>query len=91
MSVKLVTYDISDTDQRNACREAIKQYEYIEIGESDYLIHSDESCSDIKSALMQFLDNKSDNDELFVCTITKDEWSSFHIGVTKRNWISRNT
>jgi CRISPR-associated endonuclease Cas2 len=88
MSVKLITYDISDNENRRKCREAIEEYEYINIGGSDYLVSSTKNCTEHVNELKKFIDTATD--ELFVSKVYTKRWAAYGLGRTKEKWIEDN-
>ncbi|HOQ14071.1 MAG TPA: CRISPR-associated protein Cas2 [Bacillota bacterium] len=69
MTSKIITYDLRKPGRNyNSLYEAIKSYPYwAHITESTWLIKTNDTCSQIKDALLRKMDY---NDRLFVAELT---------------------
>ncbi len=89
MTIKVISYDLHEPGQNyDNLIDAIKSYgSYCKINESDWLISTADSCSNIRDFLKQFIDT---NDTLFVAELSSNTgwWASYNLRKGAVEWLN---
>ncbi len=89
MSIKMISYDLHKPGQNyDNLIDAIKSYNgYCKINESDWLISTADSCSNIRDFLKKFIDT---NDTLFVAELSSKPgwWASYNLRKGAVDWLN---
>lgn len=89
MTIKMISYDLHRPGQNyDNLIEAIRSYKaYCKINESDWLISTSDSCSNIRDFLKKFIDS---NDTLFVAELSNAPgwWASYNLRESAVQWLN---
>lgn len=60
------------------------QDDHLKINESSFLVRNSKAIDMIRREIVDFFDK---TDELFIGKIHKNDWTSWHLGKKRRDWI----
>ena len=85
---KFVSYDLHNPERNyDSIISAISKYPCCKINQSDWVIYTADSCSNVRNNLIKHLDY---NDSLFVAKLStgSDWWASYNINRSAVSWLN---
>lgn len=87
MSLVVITFNISDPEKSEVCREYIKSKEHIELHQSAYIVKTTQVLEFLRKDIAELMQK---DDKLFISKVRGRDWISYHLGRNKRMWVEEN-